>query len=636
MLIGAPFEASNASGVNGDGSDNSLNNAGAAYLFAADENGDYLQTAYLKASNPESGTDNQFGNAVALSGNTLAIAAWREDGGSPGINGDQSDTSATASGAVYVFETDASEAWQQTAYVKASNPGPDHNFGAALAIDGDTLAIGAPGEPTGAVGSGAVYVFSREDAGTWRQDAMLKANVIGLNDGFGSQVVLVGDLLAIGAPGERSDATGINGSDSNENAVDSGATYLFERDSAGDWAQVAYVKASNTDTGDRFGSALALDGDTLSVAAPSEQSAATGIDGNQGDNTLNGAGAAYVLDYRRDLKMAGANTSVVLARRPSGAPSAEDFSLETSQLRPLEEGELLLKNHFVSLDAGFRNWMDEDSGDEVLPAMPLGAPVMGLVLGEVMDSRHPEFSPGTLLMARLAWQEYSITDAADFLIRLPEPLEAEPAAYLGLLGDTGLSAYFGLRDIGQPQPGETVLISAAAGAVGSIAGQIARIMGARAVGITSGAEKSQKLISELGYDAAVDRSADLATGISAACPNGVDVYFDNVGGPMLETVIDQLNEGGRIVLCGAVSTYGTEQPGPSNLFQLVTKQASMTGFLTHTRADEYPSARAQLAAWLQEGKISAPEYRLEGIESVAQAFCDLFAGRNFGKTIVAL
>jgi len=334
--------------------------------------------------------------------------------------------------------------------------------------------------------------------------------------------------------------------------------------------------------------------------------------------------------------MAAENTSVLLARRPSGAPVPEDFSLATEPLRKPVDGQLLLKNHFISLDAGFRNWMDEDSGDEVLPAMQLGEPVMGLVLGEVIDSRHPDFTAGTWLMARLAWQEYSITDATDFLIRLPEPLEAEPAAYLGLLGDTGLSAYFGLRDIGRPAAGETVLVSAAAGAVGSVAGQIAKIMGARAVGITSGAVKSQKIVSELGYDAAVDRTGDVQAELLAACPNGIDVYFDNVGGPLLELVIDQLNEGGRVVLCGAVSTYGAEQPGPKNLFQLVTKQASMAGFLTHTRAEEYPEARSQLARWLEEGKIVAPEYRLEGIESVPQAFSDLFAGRNFGKTIVAL
>jgi NADPH-dependent curcumin reductase CurA len=334
--------------------------------------------------------------------------------------------------------------------------------------------------------------------------------------------------------------------------------------------------------------------------------------------------------------MTAENRSVVLNRRPSGTPVEDDFRLVSEPLDELKVGELLLKNHFISLDAGFRNWMDEDSGDEVLPAMPLGAPVMGLVLGEVIESRHPEFSIGTWLMARLAWQEYSATDATDFLIRLPEQLEAEPAAYLGLLGDTGLSAYFGLRDIGRPETGETVLVSAAAGAVGSVAGQIARLMGARTVGITSGEGKSRRLISELGYDAAVDRNGDLPAQLASNCPDGIDVYFDNVGGPLLEFVIEQLNEGGRIVLCGAVSTYGNEQPGPRNLFQLVTKQASMQGFLTHTRAEEYPEARAQIARWLEEGKLVAPEHRLEGIESVPQAFCDLFAGRNFGKTIVAL
>lgn len=294
VLVGAPFEASSASGVNGDGSDNSLTNAGAAYLFEADEAGDFVQTAYLKASNPASGTDNQFGNAVALSGETLAIAAWQESGGSPGINGNQSDTSVTRSGAVYVFDL-SNVGWAQTAYIKASNPGRNHVFGSALAIDGNTLAVGAPGESTGAVSSGAVYVFTRDANGFWVQEAFLKASVVGFNDGFGSQVQLVGNLLAIGAPGERSDARGINGSDSNENAVDSGATYLFER-VAGAWTQIAYLKASNTDPGDGFGSALALAGDTLAVGAPAEQSAATGVDGNQADNTRNSAGAAYVIE----------------------------------------------------------------------------------------------------------------------------------------------------------------------------------------------------------------------------------------------------------------------------------------------------------------------------------------------------
>lgn len=334
--------------------------------------------------------------------------------------------------------------------------------------------------------------------------------------------------------------------------------------------------------------------------------------------------------------MVTANTSVILARRPRGTPQPGDFALRTDELRALQPGELLLRNRFVSLDAGFRKWMDADSGDHVLPAMALGEPVMGLVLGTVEASRHPDYRNGEWLMARLAWQQYSITDASDFLIRLPEPLEGEPSHYLGVLGDTGLSAYFGLQDIGRPQPGETVLVSAAGGAVGSIAGQIAHILGARAVGIASGTAKCRRLIEELGYDAAIDRSGDVDEALSRTCPDGVDVYFDNTGGPLLEQVLEHIGEGARIVLCGAVADYGTAAPGPRNLFQLVTRQASMAGFLTHTRADEYPAARRQLAVWLADGRLKAPEYRLHGIERVGPAFCDLFAGRNFGKTIVEL
>jgi len=330
------------------------------------------------------------------------------------------------------------------------------------------------------------------------------------------------------------------------------------------------------------------------------------------------------------------NTSVILARRPSGSPRPDDFALESSPVPLPEPGEVLLKNHFVSLDAGFRNWMDEDSGDSVLPAMPLGAPVMGLVLGTVESSRHADFREGEWLMARLAWQQYSVTDATDFLIRLPDPLEAEPHHYLGVLGDSGLSAYFGLRDIGKPQPGETVLVSAAGGAVGSIAGQIARIYGARAVGIAGGDEKCGQLISTLNYDAAIDRHGDWHAQLEHTCEHGIDVYFDNVGGPLLAAMLEHINEAARVVLCGSVATYGNRQPGPDNLFQLVTRQATMTGFLTHTRAEDYPQARAEIVRWLAEEKLVVPEYRLAGIEQVGQAFCDLFDGRNFGKTIVEL
>lgn len=330
------------------------------------------------------------------------------------------------------------------------------------------------------------------------------------------------------------------------------------------------------------------------------------------------------------------NTSVVLARRPDGNPVPEDFALQTAPIPEPEQGQALLRNRYISLDAGFRNWMNEGAGDAVLPAMPLDAPVMGLVMGEVIKSRHPDYQVGDWLMARIAWQEYCLADDSHFIVKI-DPTEPYPMNYyLGVLGDTGLSAYFGMVDVGQPQPGETVLVSAAGGAVGSIAGQIARLHGARAVGIAGGADKCQRLIDELGYDAAVDHHHDLREQLAQQCPNGIDVFFDNVGGPLLEPVLDHINIGARIALCGAVATYGNEQPGPGNLFQLITREATMRGFFAHTQVERYPAARAQLAAWLDEGKLIAPEYMLEGIERVGPAFCDLFAGRNFGKTIVRL
>lgn len=332
------------------------------------------------------------------------------------------------------------------------------------------------------------------------------------------------------------------------------------------------------------------------------------------------------------------NHCVVLASRPQGVPTEENFRVEQRPIPELQQGQILCRNRFISLDAGFRNWMDEGSGDAVLPAMPLGEPVMGLTLSEVLESRHEEFTAGDILMARFAWEEYTVSDAGDFISPIPN-VEYPLNYYLGVLGDTGLSGYFGLMDYGEIEPGQTVLVSAAAGAVGSIAGQIAKLLGARTVGIASGAEKCQRLISELGYDASVDRAGtDLDQAISAACPDGVDVYFDNVGGPMLETVLNHINENARILLCGAVATYNSiePQPGPGNLFQLTTRRAHMHGFMTHMNLDRYDAARAQLAGWIRDGHLQVHEHRLHGIENVGRAFCDLFAGVNFGKTIVAL
>lgn len=333
------------------------------------------------------------------------------------------------------------------------------------------------------------------------------------------------------------------------------------------------------------------------------------------------------------------NRCVVLASRPAGAPRESDFRVEARPLADPAQGQILCRNLFVSLDAGFRNWMDADSGDNVLPAMRLGEPVMGLTVSRVLESRHPEFEPGDLLMARFAWEEFTVSDAGDFISRLPRDAGQPLSYYLGVLGDTGLSAYFGLMDYGRVQPGETVVVSAAAGAVGSIAGQIARILGARAVGICGGAAKAARLVRELGYHATIDRTAgDLHGAVAEACPNGVDVYFDNVGGPLLEVLLDHINEDARILLCGSVATYNEPEPppGPRNLFQLTTKHAHMHGFMTHLQLPRYDEARRVLTGWIEAGRLVVPEYRLQGIESVPRAFCDLFRGANFGKTVVEL
>jgi hypothetical protein len=271
--------------------------------------------------------------------------------------------------------------------------------------------------------------------------------------------------------------------------------------------------------------------------------------------------------------MADVNRQVVLAARPDGYPVESDFRVEEAGIPNVGEGQFLLRNAYISLDAGFRNWMNEDSGDDVLPAMALDAPVMGLVLGQVVESKHPDYPEGAWLMARLAWEEYSLSDGSDFISRLPEPRECPLPHYLGILGDTGLSAYFGLLDIGRPQPGETVLVSAAGGAVGNVVGQLAKIHGAKAVGLAGTDEKCARLVDELGFHAAVNhRSADLAGAIAAACPDRDDpnheIYAANLEalrgatdarGRTLEVItVDQptrMEEDGRRLASSYVNFY---------------------------------------------------------------------------------
>ena len=331
------------------------------------------------------------------------------------------------------------------------------------------------------------------------------------------------------------------------------------------------------------------------------------------------------------------NTQVLLARRPVGPPVADDFSVAESDVPEPGAGEALMQNLYISLDAGFRNWMDEGAGDDVLPAMALGQPVMGLVAGKVLQSNRDDLAEGEVVVGRLAWEAYSIAGPGDLMTPIQQKYDLAPNYYLGVMGDTGLSAYFGLTRVADLQPGETVLISAAGGAVGNAAGQIARLLGAgRVVGFAGSDEKCRWLEREVGYDATINyRAGDIEAAIAAACPEGVDVYFDNVGGDLLEPVLANINYGARIPFCGAVADYtATDARGPSNLFRLVANCAKLEGFMTHYWMDDYEAARDVLAVWLEAGKLKNFEARYQGVAACGQAYEDMFAGRNFGKAIV--
>ena len=304
VVIGSPFEDSSAAGVNGNQNDNSLLNSGAAYVFVRDGTDAWSQQAYLKASNPD--TQDQFGRSVAISGDTIVIGAPEERSSATGVNGDEADNSAVSAGAAYVFVRDETDVWSQQAYLKASNTESRDIFGWSVAVSENTIVVGAIFEGSFATGvngdqannlslvSGAAYVFVRDGTGAWDQQAYLKASNTGVGNQFGRAVAVSGNTVVIGAPFEGSNATGVNGNQFNNFARDAGAAYVFVRDGSGSWGQQAYLKASNTNADDRFGWSVAMSGETIAIGARGENSNATGINGDQADNSANDAGAAYV------------------------------------------------------------------------------------------------------------------------------------------------------------------------------------------------------------------------------------------------------------------------------------------------------------------------------------------------------
>ncbi len=270
------------------------------------------------------------------------------------------------------------------------------------------------------------------------------------------------------------------------------------------------------------------------------------------------------------------NRRIVLARRPVGAIERDVFRLEAEELAPVKEGEARARVVYVSVDPAMRGWLDE--GDTYLPAVKIGEVMRAVGVGEVVDSRNERYPEGALVSGLMGWQDYvTIGKANPARPLLPG---VSPQSAVGVLGPTGLTAYFGLLEIGRPQPAETVLVSGAAGATGSVAGQIAKIVGCRVVGVAGGPEKCSWLVDDLGFDGAIDyKSANVARRLAETCPNGVDIFFDNVGGPILEAALDVINLRARVVLCGGIAGYNTAEPppGPRNYMQLVLKRGSHGG-----------------------------------------------------------
>lgn len=331
------------------------------------------------------------------------------------------------------------------------------------------------------------------------------------------------------------------------------------------------------------------------------------------------------------------NRRVLLRRRPRGRPVAEDFALVHEAIPGPAEGELLVRNLYCSLDPAMRRWMDEKSYAEPIA---LDSAIRCTAVGRVAVSRHRDFEVGDHLIAMCAVEDYSIIRPGGFTRKIGDDDQTPLSRYLSLYGPIGMTAYFSLLEIGKPKAGETVLVSGAAGAVGSLVGQIAKIKGCRAVGIAGGPEKCAMLTDEFGFDAAIDYQGrdleSLMEAIHESCPDGVDVYFDNVGGVILDAALGCINQFARLVECGMISQYNASgsMPGPGNIWQIIARTATMQGFLGRQYTDRFPEAMAELRRWATEGRIHAREHIETGLENFYAAFMRLFDSTNKGKLIL--
>jgi len=331
--------------------------------------------------------------------------------------------------------------------------------------------------------------------------------------------------------------------------------------------------------------------------------------------------------------MAERNHKFTLAARPVGMPKRSDWNYSEEPVPDPADGELLVKILYLSLDPAMRGWMNE--GKSYVPAVKIGEVMRALALGRVVKSKNAGFAVGDYVYGVLGAQEFAISDGKG--LSKVDPKLARLPVYMGTLGMPGMTAYFGLLEIGKPKSGDTVVVSGAAGAVGMIVGQIAKIKGCRVVGIAGGEKKCQYVVKELGFDSAIDyKSEDVRKSLRTYCPNGIDVYFDNVGGEILEAALANLARGARIVICGAISQYCSTEPvkGPSNYMSLLVNRASMTGMVVFDYADRYAVAAREMGGWLAAGKLKSREDIIAGFETFPDTLLKLFKGENTGKLIL--
>ena len=329
------------------------------------------------------------------------------------------------------------------------------------------------------------------------------------------------------------------------------------------------------------------------------------------------------------------NIKVLLAARPKGFPEESDFKIVESEIPKVEEGHILVKTEYLSLDPYMRGRMNDVKS--YAPSVEIGDVMVGGAVGRVVESRSPLFSVGETVEGRLGWQSYALSDGIG--LRRINPDLAPIQTSIGILGMPGLTAYFGFLDVCDPVPGDTVVVSAASGAVGQVVGQIARIMGCNVIGTAGTDDKVQFIVDELGFDAGINyKQENVGAALDTACPQGIDVYFDNVGGFVTDAVMDRINKGARIAICGQVSQYNLAEPelAPRNLSILTRSQAKMEGFLVFAYESRYDEGLDRMAKWIEDGELKYREDIVEGLGNAPKTFIGMLNGENLGKTLIKL